>query len=63
MKNITDVFLFRVQEMIDARMDVIGLGQVEDYAQYKHLSGQNTGLCLARDLMKDLLKEDHYEED
>jgi len=62
MRDVTDLFLLRVQEMIDARMDVIGLGQVEDYAQYKHLAGQNTGLCLARDLMKDLLK-DHYEED
>mgnify|MGYP003335925024 CR=1 FL=1 len=62
MKNVTDLFLLRLQEMIDARLDVIGLGQVEDFAQYKYVAGQNTGLCLARDLMKDLLK-DQYEDD
>lgn len=56
MKTLNDVFLDQLQETIETRANALVLGQIADYAEYRQLVGTISGLVLARDMMKDLLK-------
>lgn len=56
MKTALDVLRDELQEMIDARSEVIAYGEIEDFPAYKYLAGVITGLTLARERVRDLQK-------
>lgn len=56
MTTVLDVLHKELTDAINARMEALASGAVNDYAEYRQLVGVITGLTSALERVKDLLK-------